>query len=66
MTTITIPVPDGDTCQGCDYKSHSSFEHSYQSYTEYDTCMIFHCKIENQRKCVACRMLAKMDGKGEE
>ena len=62
MTTITIPVPDGDTCQGCDYKSHTGYENANRAYIESIYCTIFHCKIENQRKCVACRILAKMDG----
>lgn len=59
MTTITIPVPDGGTCKGCEYKSHSYYEHGYQSYEEYDYCNVFQCKIKGMTKCVACKVLAK-------
>ena len=65
MATITIPVPDGDTCKGCEYKGHSCVETSYQCYDEYDTCEIFKCKLKDNKKCISCRMLAKMDGDGD-
>ena len=64
MTTITVLVPDGDTCKGCDYKDHSSYEYAYQCYEEKDTCNIFKCEIKNNKKCIACKMLAKKDGDG--
>ena len=66
MTTITIPVPDGDTCKGCEYKGHSSVEVAYQRYEESDTCKIFKCELKNNKKCIACRILAKMDGGNED
>ena len=64
MTTITIQVPDGDTCKGCEYKDFHSVEVAYHCYEEYDTCMIFKCKLKDNKKCMGCRMLAKMDGDG--
>ena len=63
MATITIPVPDGDTCKDCYYKSTTGYENANRNYVESAYCMVFHCKIENQRKCVACIMLAKPDEK---
>lgn len=57
MAIIKVLVPDGDSCKGCHYEAHSSFESHYQSYTETYSCQIFKCKLDNHSKCNACKIL---------
>lgn len=59
MTTIQIPVPDGDLCKGCEFLRTSYTEHAYQHYEEEITCAVFSTKINGLKKCVACKILSK-------
>lgn len=59
MTTIQIPVPDGDLCKGCEFLRTSYNEYAYQCCGEEITCAVFSTKICGLKKCVACKMLSR-------
>ena len=59
---ITIQVPNGDTCNGCNYLDFSSYEYAYQQYDEYWKCKIFDCKLKGKTKCISCRTLTRIGG----
>lgn len=65
MTIITIPVANGDTCQGCAYLDKCSREYAYQQYDDYYRCEIFKCRLDGKTKCVSCKMLARSDEERE-
>lgn len=54
-TKITVMVPSGDKCTGCDFLIKSYYENANRAATEATTCSIFKTTIEYDKKCVGCR-----------
>ena len=50
MKYISVPVPEGGSCKGCDFLSH---------VYKCEYCVIFKREIENYEKCFACRIFAE-------
>lgn len=65
LTTITIKVPDGDRCSGCEYLIRSWYEDAMRCGHDEYSCAIFKCKIRNGFKCIGCKICARMDGENE-
>lgn len=59
MTTITVKIPDGENCNGCDYLRQSYRDSGHcDGYYEY-SCGIFDVKLPYCKKCIACKICAK-------
>ena len=58
MSKITVEVPNGETCHGCDFIATSREEIAmWCSHTTHN-CMIFKTEITDFNKCVGCKIMA--------
>lgn len=57
---VTVTVPDGSRCTGCNFLSHNYG--ADETGNAYCGCVIFKQRILRNRKCHAC----KMSGRGPE
>ena len=64
MATITIKIPDGDTCVGCDHVKTGT---SYYGYGCHDKqiCGIFGNELKNRKKCIGCKICMMEDKHAE-
>ena len=53
---LTIDVPKNN-CEECQFKSHHWEEISRQSYDDWYTCSLFQCKLDDNKRCIACKSL---------
>lgn len=55
MATVTVKVPDGNTCNGCDYLKIETMSSNYAQYDKH-VCAIFENEIKNNIKCIGCKV----------
>lgn len=61
MSKITVTVPDGDKCGNCDYWVRSYSENAMRQGSYKYWCFLFKCEVNNDNKCMACKICAKED-----
>lgn len=53
---LTIDVPKNN-CEECQFRRYHSEEVGYQSYNDWYTCSLFQCKLDDNKRCIACKSL---------
>ena len=52
---ISVTVPNGDMCTGCDFLVKSSYEDACRVHTEKRYCAIFKTDLSDGKKCIGCK-----------
>lgn len=60
MAKVTVKVPDGNTCGGCDYLHTETMTYGYCREDKH-ICVLFSTDIKNMTKCIGCKICMQED-----
>lgn len=66
MAELSIYVPDGTKCFGCDFMVQTYFEDAMRTPLFKQYCSIFKCYLKDGNKCVGCKACSKASGERRE